>query len=234
MAGSGKFTGDITFNDCQFQSQADGHYAAYLNSYSTVGAQYATQLRGIRFNHCVFYGGQTFVACSTNGQTADIWFNNCAWDANNRPIAIVVDVNQNGQMNKIMFSDFYIVGYDRGFIFSKNTTESQVANVKIQSGMIGGVQQPIYFVGMSGFDVQNCTFDGCISPYALINIDQDCQRFKISDNMEANSNGSYIISIIGPNTNKFSCSNNVCYDMGSVIRDMTGSVSKQVNNNSKL
>lgn len=226
------FTGDISFNDCQFQGTNAGR-PIHLITYTPSGQ---AQVRGVRFNSCVVYGSGTQVEASLNGITADIWFNSCAWDGPAAPAgegAVRVISSNAGQVDKVWFDKTYMINYTGVGIYLQSDNPGVLRAIKITDGSFAYVAEPIKLINAEEVVIEGNTFDTC-STWALINVSASSSNLRIAGNSESQNAASHLVAI-GDGSTRFQVIDNLAFSVtGAVVNDYAGSVSKQVTNNIRL
>lgn len=228
----GSFTGDMTFNDCQFQGTKNSP-PFRLVSYDATGT-FSSQLRGIRFQSCVVYGAGSRVDAAAGGVTGDVWFSDCAWDGppSNDGNALELYSSGEGKLTKIYVDNPYIVNYTGIGIWLRRDGSGDMREIKITNGAISQVAEPVKAINSMGFDVSGVTFHQN-SPWAAINIDVGCSEFVLQNNREHLSTSTFFIACGG--SSRFVIKDNVSFSASAgVVFDYSGAVPKDVSGNARL
>lgn len=225
------FTGDITFNDCQWQGLDPNEPSLSLKAFASSGDY--SECRGIRFNSNVFYGGNALIDAGDNGKIADVWFNDCAWDSQGTDNALTLLCQGGGVLNKIWVRDGYFVGFNAQAIRLQGYGSSDTSEIHIDGCAFGDTLEPVWVQDFDGFAVQHCSFYKTLSgSWACINIGTGCHGFKVSDNTGDQHRSSNFIIVTGPDTSGFQITDNMDWNSGgNVFTDQTGGVSKNVHDN---
>lgn len=190
----GYFTGDITFKDCQFGATGnDGDIMTLLAGTGAGGRR--SELRGVRFSNCVWYNGGSRLVTQSNALAADIWFDNCAWDAG--PGKGAFRIENGGDLNKIIIADSYFVNFARG-IELKAASGSNAESLQIKGCEFGYVGEPIWAENFENFTVRDNQFDGNTG-WSCINLHTNCRRFTVHGNQGADNNSMTNLIAIGLN-----------------------------------
>jgi hypothetical protein len=225
----GDFCGDLEFNSCEFM----GSYAARpvdISGYSASGSP-IPEVRGIRFNNCIFYGGGSRINVSTNCLVGDIWFNDCAWDAGAAgEDAMYILVNGSAIASQIIIDNPYMVNYTGHAIYAQTDGTSTLEHFHVTNGHFGMIDAPasegaIRLVSVEQAQIHNNTFTTITGTAA---IDLETSAFvSIQGNTVQKSTVSFIATIGAGNTDFM-----VTGNMGKGgINDLSGAVNKLVANN---
>jgi len=136
----GKFSGDLSFENCQFVNNQtkSGSRAVHITSngaFSTVGDR-AFQVAGIRFTECIFYpADQTvYVAALGGSHIEDLFFHNCQWDGDSNSMFYGVSSGTGSQLNDVQIVNNYMYGGN------KSNTESQIQFVTGSTGTMNNLR----------------------------------------------------------------------------------------------
>lgn len=225
----GDFCGDLEFNDCEFQ----GSNAARpfdISGFSANGTP-RPEVRGIRFNNCIFYGGGSRINVSTNCLVGDIWFNDCAWDVGAAgEDALNILVNGSATASQIIIDNPYMVNYTGHAIYAQTDGTSSLEHFHVTNGHFGMIDAPasegaIRLVSIEQAMIHNNTFTS-ITGTAVIDLETTA-FVSIQGNTVQKSTVSYIATIGAGNTDFI-----VTGNMGKGgINDLSGAVNKLVANN---
>lgn len=234
------FTGDCSFIECQWQADASSDQRAVIVGVYNKHADTA-ELRGVRFISNVSYDGPMWI--TSNGENgmakiADIWLENCAFDTTrNAKEAIIMESQGNGSpgvLNKIFVTDVYIVGFQtrgirlQGFGANRDTSE-----IVIKGGSIGNTNEPVWAQDFNEFQISEMNFYDTTG-WSCINSGPGCVGYKINDNRAGRCNNSWMVTVAGPNNERYQVTDNLAFDGTSGFKDDTGGVSKSVHNNVAL
>lgn len=191
----GVFAGDITFNDCQFGSLGGDGDTLTIAGLTNTGSR--SEVRGVRFQNCVFYNTGSRIVVQNNALVADLWFESCAWDAGPAGSALKVLVENGGKLNKMFVDNPYIVNYARGFELIRQGT-GEVDSFEIRGGAIGFVGEPVWAEAFENFSIKDMHFDGNTG-WSCINLHTGCRRFLVQGNQGSNRNSMTNLIAVGLN-----------------------------------
>lgn len=129
ISNNNQFCGDFTLKNCQFvPNQTDG-YCVFLSSSNN-------EVKGIRFNDCVFYKTsiQTKISASGGTNVGDIWFNNCAFDGFSTNGVIIESSGSGTIVDNIQFNNLYARGFNGNAFDIKSTDGSGIIRSIIFNG----------------------------------------------------------------------------------------------------
>lgn len=236
---AGGFCGDMSFLDCQFQGNINngGGLSTRIVTYAASGE---AQLRGVRFERCVWYGSTCRVEATVGGKTNDIWFRDCAWDGPNSTLsqgngdALEIYASNGGLIDKVYFENPYIVNYNGKGIWMRDDEPSRMQDVHVRGGSVSMCYEPVKCDGAWGFYLDGLAITNCpTAQWALINLTPGCRNFKVDGCTESNNNGTaqYFIAVGDGNTHTFDISNNVSYSTAvGLIYDYAGTPKNLFNN----
>lgn len=219
------FTGDITFNDCEFAGNTNDGIndsgCLFLHAERLSGSGQA-QLRGVRFVNCVFYGTGTYLYSGGESQLNDIWFTDCAWDWTDAGARPRVDyafkfraTNAGAQIDKLFVSNPYVVGYPGGGFLADNPSENgSFSDIQFRGGAVSGGSIPMEFIYVDGVSVRGMDFSAIVglNPEQNILSFPDCSELVVSDCKETNcTNVGQFISVGGGNATSYVVENNTSY-----------------------
>lgn len=224
---SSEFCGDITFNDCQFQGSSTNK-PLQIYSYTPIG-NVKNEVRGLRFNSCVFFGGGTTIESSTSSLVGDIWFNDCAWDYSTvvGDQAVFIFANGNAAISNVIFDSPYIVNYLGEAIKVQTDGDAKISHFKITGGMISLITASVAAVDLISCEhamIQDCSFTAINSEAAIRA--SSSNHISIQGNSLQSSTGNSFVKI--DTTTDFIVTNNIGTKP---INDLTGTVNKLVANN---
>lgn len=223
------FTGDITFNDCEFAGNTNdgvnnsGCLFMHCERLSGTGQ---AQLRGIRFVNCVFYGTGTYLYSGGNSQLNDTWFTDCAWDWTNAGGRVRTDyafkfraTNAGAQIDKLFVNNPYMVGYPGGGFLADNPSENgSFSDIQFRGGAVSNGSIPMEFIYVDGVSVIGMDFSAItgIDPERNILSFPDCSDLVVKDCRETNGvNVDQFISVGGGRSGQsYVCEGNVSLTPG--------------------
>lgn len=136
----GKFSGDLSFENCQFvNSQSKtGSRAVHITSngvFDPTGDR-GYQVAGIRFTECIFYpADQTvYMAALGGAHVEDIFFHNCQWDGDSNSMIYGVSSGSGSQLNDIQVCNNYMYGGN------KSATDAQIQFVTGATGTMNNLR----------------------------------------------------------------------------------------------
>lgn len=173
------FTGDITFNDCQFQALG-GEWGFTMTGWAPNGTGLA-EVRGIRFVNSVFYGKGMRIEGHQNSLIADLWLESCAFDSQDTDHAFSAELINNGKFNKWYLSDLYFVGYTGTPMRFMASAAGESQSIRIDGCLFGHSGAGIHIEGLDGFTISGCQFDS-ITTWSAINIAGDSKEFQVHGN----------------------------------------------------
>lgn len=221
------FSGDITFNSCEFSGDESlSPFKLYTYTSSNTA-----EVRGIHVNDCIFYGSGVSIEASTNGKTQDIWMQNCAWDGPNAPdgeTAIYIKGSL-GTVAQVFIENPYVVNYS-GDAVNVTSSSGVVKAVRIKGGRFSlcSGAQVIRAYSVESLDIQNCSFfdNVCSSEF---NIGLNSNHVSIQNNSSQSTNSTYFITIGGAGTDNFIITGNI--GVPTIVNDYSTATNKLVANN---
>jgi len=224
------FAGDVTFSGCAFSGNAT-RKPLHITS-SSSGSQ--GQCRGVHVTDCIFYGSGTKIEALAGGQTADIWFENCAWDGPNAPSgehAIEVYAASTGVMRQVYFDNPYIVNFT-GHAF-KYTTDGtgDASQILIDSGRISSISDStsvIHIGDVGQFGIRGCDFDANTSTNEIDIVAGASNYVSIQNNSSLSGNTTFIN--IGAGNDNFIVTGNCSKSTNTVSDNTSGANSVKANN----
>lgn len=209
----GVFCGDIDFNECQFGSVGgDGLNTTIIAIPSGTSAR--SEIRGVRFQNCVWYNWGARVIAQNQAIIADIWFDNCAWDAGPGGSAIRFKAENGGILNKVYIDKPYIVNYSRGIEMSRDVG-GQVDSFQLRGGSIGMTSEPVWVERFESFSIKDMNFDGNTG-WSCINVHTGSERFVIEGNQGYRNSMTNLIAVGISGSDRGLITNNVGFGMNAV------------------
>ncbi|KSV76692.1 hypothetical protein N182_24785 [Sinorhizobium sp. GL2] len=246
--GNTAFTGDMNFNDCQFVADpATGRKCVSVQNLITIGGGGGNgELKGIRFNKCIFYKGDRYleVYAATGGHIGDLWVDaGCQFDGfGNTSIHIEAD-GTGSKIDDIHVLSSYFRGVNVGqvAIRVKKTGAGVLQDIHAKNNQIfslGTGARAIVVEGLAGggsFDDNIITdFDASTGELILVDTSQgfSVNGNKLNRSAGATGTAAWIISI-GSGCNHFAVQGNISKGLATTapVRDLTGAVTKSVANN---
>lgn len=236
---TGSFCGDMVFK--QFEGQGTEAVPPMLIS-AGAGTTNA-QIRGIKFDHAVFYG--TGTRMSPNGPGAkigDIWFESPQFDGPAAPAgerALIMDPGNGSSMFKIFIDSPYFVNYTGPAIHAvRNGTAA--FGLKIRGGGISqvtGTAAPlrnaaVICFGLNHLHIADVEFDsiGAGAANSSVILVDTCENVIVANNKSTNSSAvNYGISI--GSGNKQSVIGNMMNVATAVVNEFTVPAIRQAANN---
>jgi len=226
------FVGDMTFTGCDSQYKSGGVAGLILN---VGGGSQLSQARGIRFNDSVWYGGNVSLSCATNGQLADIWFNDCAADQMISGTNAFDIQASGGQINQVFFNNLYAVAADSAILNVLMSGASVAASnaITLRGGNINQITSTaIVCEAIEGLIIDGVNFSSCSGAYCVEL--KNCIGAKVVNCYHNNLNSLQPINLIRLDSACIdSCisNNNGECSSGTLISDASTSVRKSITNN---
>jgi len=190
------FVGDMTFRNCEthFKNGGKGCLDFFVSAPVST-----TQLRGIRFESCVFYGGKLMFGAGAFGQFADVWMDNCAMDQGIGTSKGIVLNGSGGQFHQFFIEDLYAVGFNGNIVNAELNSQSSLTSngLVIRGGNISlNTVTPIKIKNFRGVSIDGVNFSDISGSYCIELA--RCYKSIIVNNIHSDINGlkpMYIVSI---------------------------------------
>lgn len=251
------FTGDITFENCQYVAKASGSRGVLIENNKTyVLPNIRTELKGIRFQQCIFYvdtdNEGTRIYASNGGQIGDIWFGGCQWDGAGMKQAIYIEASGNGQtpglntiVDNINFNDIYIRGVafnrpvlSQAITITRTGSGGELGDIHFNGGWVANTSGYVFVVynTTGGIRISDFSMYGVYNPGLSAIIFSAAESFHVTNSFLRAAAGYSVGAMIRmqPDCSKFNISGNIAQagtTTGGTVLDLTGAVPKYVAGN---
>ena len=194
----GQFTGDLAFDNCEFNGNETWRPYESLASAGGSGTGFggdpygAAAVGGIHFTNCVTYGSGTLFKASNGANVADTWFTSCAWDQSGMdgvPVTYETDADSRVYFHNLL--NCYMVGFTNKAVFMNNPAGGQLFSMQIAGNYFGSFdvsQAPanekalIHGIGVQAMQINGGFWEkitgGVDTGYVLLD---NCSEWRVSD-----------------------------------------------------
>jgi hypothetical protein len=178
---SGGFTGDLTFNDCQWVAQKLASHVGLAIVSNTgpfaISPAVVNNIAGLRFNGCIGYNSDNYIRidCTAASHVNDIWFNGgCQYDGGAINSIYLQCAGSGSQINNIHFDHQYVDGADVDMITISTASSGVTRNVWITGcwlALATGAAVKVTGANNFGIHIEGNAIEDCTTtPYGAINV----------------------------------------------------------------